>query len=66
MPGECGDKCNEPCRTVVTRTYRELRALGTDDPSAFKSALNVMTLRHPHEDRRSLLAQVADWLSDED
>jgi len=66
MTSECGDNCGEPCRTVVTRTYTELRALGADDPSAFRSAVTVMALRHPQESRRALLAQVADWLSDED
>jgi hypothetical protein len=56
--------CNS-CRAVVTRTYRELRELGTEDPSAFKSAVSVLALRHPGRARQEYIAAVSDWLVDE-
>ena len=62
---ECGGECNEPCQTVVKRTYREMRALGVEDPSAFSAAVKVMALRHPREHPDAILAQVADWLDDD-
>jgi hypothetical protein len=66
MTDQCGAACNEPCRSVVTRTYKEMRALGADDPSAFSSAVKVMALRHPRDHPDAVLAQVAEWLDEDE
>jgi hypothetical protein len=65
MDHPCGHSFCENCRTVVTRAYRRLRELGSDDRSAFQSSVTLLSLRHPGLGRRDYVMAVADWLSDE-
>ncbi|MDE2466314.1 MAG: hypothetical protein KGO02_21765 [Alphaproteobacteria bacterium] len=51
-----------PCRGAVTRVYRELRTLGYDDPSAFRSAVTVLSLRHPGLSREAYAGVAAAWI----
>jgi hypothetical protein len=54
--------CQE-CKAIVLRTYSELRDLGLEEESAFRSALRVLSLRHPergHEDATRIVSQ---WIA---
>ena len=55
------DDCTE-CESTVTRAYRELRGKGWSDRDAFLSAVHVLGLRHPGQDRNVYLLKVAQWL----
>ena len=52
------------CRSVVLRTYREMRDCGSDDPAAFRSALQVLILRHPERAYTACRDDVSDWIAD--
>ena len=59
----CTDGC-ESCRTVVLRTYREFRQSGEDDRSAFRVALEVLSLRHPEWLAEERVTVLSEWLTD--
>ena len=54
--------CQE-CRAIVMRTYGELRALGIEEESAFRSALRVLSLRHPERGQEDAALIVSQWIS---
>lgn len=58
----CFDAGCIECREIVTRAYRELRSRGSSDREAFLSAVRVLEIRHPGEDRNSYFLRVAQWL----
>ena len=55
------EECTE-CAAIVTRAYRELRVLGRTDREAFLSAVRVLEIRHPGEERGTYFLKVAHWL----
>ena len=61
-PELCDDGCAD-CRTIIVRTYRELRQTGTEDYPAFNAALRVFSLRHP-ERKKDALPIVSQWISE--
>jgi len=58
------EHCSD-CEKIVTRAYRELRSKGQSDREAFLSAVRVLEIRHPGEDRNSYFLRVAQWLGTE-
>lgn len=52
------------CQQAVTRTYRELRARGLGDVSAFYAAARVFCWHHPDVSPREARFAVAEWLDD--
>ena len=54
--------CDE-CRAIVLRAYGELRAHGVEEESAFRSALRVLSLRHPERSADDVAAVASKWLS---
>jgi len=52
----------ESCRETVTRTFRELWLKGEDEETAFRAALNVLALRHPHRPPALRTGDVLRWL----
>ena len=54
--------CQE-CKAIVLRTYSELRDLGVEDESAFRSALRVLSLRHPERGAEDAVLIVSQWIS---
>ncbi len=55
------DDCTE-CESTVTRAYRELRSKGWSDRDAFLSAVRMLELRHPGQERNVYLLKLAQWL----
>jgi hypothetical protein len=64
MHSECACESSVGCREVIVRAYRQLRARGRDDVSAFRAAVHVLDLRHPESRGARNLASAARWLSD--
>jgi len=60
----CSDVCTE-CRGIITRVYEDLRLAGHGDRDAFASAVRVLELRHPGQDKEHYLSLAAEWLADE-
>ena len=63
FPRDC-EGCVE-CARVVVRTYRELRQADYSDRDAFMSAVRVLELRHPGNDRWFYFRTVARALGNE-
>lgn len=53
--------CDE-CRAIVIRAYRELRARGIEEESAFRSAARVLSLRHPERRAEDIATVASAWL----
>jgi hypothetical protein len=53
------------CKSILVRTYNELRAAGYGDHSAFQAATHVLTLRHPGHDRDYYSGLAAQWIEAE-
>jgi hypothetical protein len=55
------DACE--CRTILLRTYTELRATGCGDERAFRAAMHVLALRHPGQNRDYYAGLAAQWIA---
>jgi hypothetical protein len=58
----CDGGCKD-CEAVIVRTYREYRARGGDDPTAFRVALQVLCLRHPERAPNENAELVSAWIA---
>ena len=58
----CTDECKS-CRDVVLRTYCGFRECGGDDPSAFKTAVQVLCLRHPERTKQENTELASVWIA---
>ena len=58
----CTDQCDS-CREVIVRTYRGFRACGRDDPSAFRTAVQVLSLRHPEGTQEENIELASVWIA---
>jgi hypothetical protein len=61
----CSDQHCTECRSILLRTYRELRAGGYGDEKAFQAATHVLALRHPGHDRDYYVGLAAQWIEAE-
>jgi hypothetical protein len=50
------------CKSVLLRTYNELRIAGYDDRNAFHAATHVLTLRHPGHAQNYYSGLAAQWI----
>ena len=62
-PSEKLTGCQE-CKAIVMRTFAELRDLGMEEESAFRSALRVLSLRHPERGAEDAALAVSQWISE--
>ena len=64
--GSHDDDCagGNACRAAVLSAYRGFRACGGDDPSAFRVALQVLTLRHPERPRNECILLASEWIAE--
>jgi hypothetical protein len=58
----CTDQC-DGCREVIVRTYHGFRACGRDDPSAFRTAVKVLCVRHPERTRAENIELASVWIA---
>jgi len=58
----CTDQCDS-CRDVIVRTYHGFRAFGRDDPSAFRTAVQVLCLRHPERTQEENIELASVWIA---
>lgn len=58
----CTDQCGS-CREVIVQTYRGLIACGGDDPSAFRTAIRVLCLRHPERTMAENTELASVWIA---
>jgi len=56
----------DACKSAVRETYAQLRRNGIDESSAFRSALNVLRLRHKDLRLNEAGYLVASWLAADD
>ena len=56
----------DSCKSAVRETYAQLRRSGIDESSAFRSALNVLRLRHKDLRPNEAGYLVASWLAADD
>ena len=58
----CTDGC-ESCREIIVRTYRGFRACGGNDPAAFRTAVQVLCLRHPERTKEENTELASVWIA---
>jgi hypothetical protein len=58
----CTDQCYS-CQSVVVRTYCGFLACGGNDPSAFRTAVTVLCLRHPERTLEENTELASVWIS---
>ncbi len=56
----------DACKHAVRQTYMQLRRRGIEESGAFRSALNVLRLRHKNLGPNDAGYLVASWLAEED
>ena len=61
----CSDEVCTDCRGIITRVYEDLRRAGDNDRAAFASAVRVLELRHPGQDKEHYVNLVAEWIAAE-
>jgi hypothetical protein len=50
------------CERAVVTAYRELRAVGSDDISAFQSCTSLYRIHHPEASLNEARRLVAEWI----
>jgi hypothetical protein len=50
------------CERAVVTAYSDLRALGTDDPSAFAACTTLYRIHHPEASLTEARRLVAEWI----
>ncbi len=58
----CTDQCDS-CRAIIVRTYRGFRSCGGDDPSAFRTAVQVLCVRHPERSQAENIERASGWIA---
>ncbi len=58
----CTDQCDS-CRAIIVRTYRGFRSCGGDDPSAFRTAVQVLCVRHPERTQAENIERASGWIA---
>jgi hypothetical protein len=50
------------CERAVVTAYRDLRQIGTDDPSAFRACTTLYRIHHPEASLNEARRLVAEWI----
>jgi hypothetical protein len=50
------------CERAVVTAYRDLTALGNDDPSAFRACTTLYRIHHPEASVNEARRLVAEWI----
>lgn len=58
----CKDQCDS-CRAIIVRTYLGCRECGGDDPSAFRTAVQVLCVRHPERSPEENTERASVWIA---
>ena len=60
--GRDGSMIARRCERAVVSAYRELRAIGSADPDAFRACTTLYRIHHPEASLNEARRLVAEWI----